>query len=236
MRSPTFALFAFLCGMPAHGASIGPSLGPTLVPILDGVNEFTLSVGLFHPTGTFGFLGIPGDRGERFGSTGNLVAIDYLRAVNRYAALGVEGAYISRSEYKATNVFVAPAITQVRGDSKLLLLVFRLRAPGDGLRPYVMGGWGTHRTHFELYGSIGGAEAALVTGDAGGTAWMGRGGIEYNWPGGSFVGLDGGFLRIADRSYSATNFGRLFGFQDVVASGDGLTYTLRMGFRFGSGP
>jgi hypothetical protein len=183
----------------------------------DGVNEFALTIGGFHPTAKFGFRGLPADKGERFGGNGFLFAGDYLHAVVPAFSLGGEFAYISRSNQDVTNVVVGnPSATRVRGDTSLLMAIAQVRYPGVGWRPYALFGAGVNWTHLDLFGTAPGfTETTIVRGSSTGLALMGRAGIEYVSPKGTFLGLEAGYLHTDTKTYQPTAAGVSSGFSSI---------------------
>lgn len=218
---------------PSAGAQLGPSLGGGLGINPQGKNEFAVNVGLFRPDSRFSFrrTGLL-DQKETFGRPGPMIVLSFIRGVTPYVGVGVEGGYISRGDRHITNVFNG-AVTRVTGDTSYLMGMLRLRKPGLGLRPYVLGGFGGHHTELHLFGYNGGV-SALVKDRRQGQAWTARGGLEYVRPSGAFLGVECGVLRTDTKTYRATAFGASFNFQDVSAASNGASLSLRMGTRFGS--
>lgn len=210
---------------------------PAFVRSPDAVNEFAVNLGGFHPTSKFVLNGPGGGTGERFGNNGFLFGFDYLHQAVGPLSIGGEFDYLNRGEYNVTNVSGAvPSDTRVRGDSMLLMAVARLRAPGHGWRPYAMGGIGFHKTHMDLYVSAPATdELNLVRDDVTGTAFMMRAGVEKVSKQGGFIGAEVGYIRMDSQVYHPTATGALAGYGDVRSSGDGMTFILRCGTRFGAG-
>lgn len=239
-RFAALTLLIGLIAVPARARERVPPgfLGePEMTVSPDGRNEVAVGVGAFHSTAKFGYRGLAGDKGERFGSTGFLWTLDYLRALNKAFAVGGEFGYVNRGDQNITNTVVGtPSATKVRGDSMLLMAVARLRSPGLGWRPYVIGGAGFHQTHFDIFGLVPGfTETPVVRGDSTGLALMGRAGLEYAWPRGGFAGFEAGYLHTDTKVYQPTAAGVAGGFNNVSAAGDGFSYLLRLGIRFGAG-
>jgi hypothetical protein len=231
-----YLIFGFLLAMTAS-ANASLSLGDSDLKMSpDGANEFALTIGGFHPTAKFGFRGLPGDKGERFGGNGFLFTADYLHAIVPAFAVGGELGYISRTEQDVSNVVIgaASAATRVRGDTSLLMAIARLRAPGLGWRPYALFGAGLNWTHLDLVGTAPGfQEISIIRGDTSGLALMGRAGIEYVSKKGTFLGLEAGYLHTDVKTYQPTTDGALAGFKSIQVAGDGVSYALRAGVRFG---
>lgn len=212
----------------------------------DGRHEVALNLGAFRPTARFGINGLTGDRGERFGATGFLFTADYFRSLTPALAAGLEGLFINRGTYMLDNLAAnAGSKTLVRGDTKAVLATLRLRRPGIGFRPYVLGGIGAHSTTMDVFvrappGSnwVGfGDEISAVKGNASGLIWVLRGGVEHVFAEGGTLGLEAGWVGIPSRKYPLTPAGRttLALTNDVVASGDGLSLAVKFGYRFGGG-
>ena len=205
---------------------------------LDGRHELALTVGAFRPTSSFNLrrTGAFGSN-DRFGRTGYMFAMDYLRNLNRSVAIGAEWGYISREQQEITNVYnpILPFVTRVRGDTNLVLGIVRLRLPGAGFRPYGLVGAGWFRTRLNVYGAwpSGGPEADFIDDAKTGFAWMMRTGVEYTALSGSFIAVEGGFLRTASKSFGPTDAGLASGFLPVSATGDGMSLAMRVGIRLG---
>jgi len=237
MRYWMLALLAAVAAAPSR-ADAALSLGePAFVRSADGLNEFGVNIGAFHPTSKFVLNGPGGGQGERFGNNGFLFAFDYLHAAVGPLAVGGEYGYVNRGEYNVTNVSGAvPSVTRVRGDSSLLMAIARLRSPGIGWRPYAIGGVGFHKTHMDLYISQPAfTEGTLIRDDVTGMALMLRAGMEYVSPQGGFVGAEAGYIRMDSQNFQPTAGGALAGFGSVRSSADGMTFILRCGTRFGAG-
>ena len=237
MRYWMLALLAVAASAPSR-AEAALSLGePAFVRSADGLNEFAVNIGAFHPTSKFVLNGPGGGQGERFGNNGFFMGLDYLHTAIGPLALGGEWAYANRGEYNVTNVSGAvPSVTRVRGDSVLLMAIARLRSPGIGWRPYAIGGVGFHKTHMDLYISQPAfTEGTLIRDDATGMALMMRVGMEYVSHLGSFIGAEAGYIRMDAKTYQPTAGGALAGFGSVRSSADGMTFILRCGTRFGAG-
>lgn len=204
----------------------------------DGRHELGITFGAFRPTATFNLRRTTGfNSHDRFGRTGYIFALDYLRNLNHSLAVGGEWAYISREQQEITNVYnpALPYVTRVRGDTNLVLGIVRLRAAGAGLRPYVIGGAGWYRTRLNVYGAWpnGGPEADFILDAKTGFAWMTRAGVEYATALGSFIALEGGYLRTGAKSFGATPDGVVSGFLPVSSTSDGMMLSMRVGTRFG---
>ena len=233
MRTLLAAAALALASAPAS-AGLGPSLGEELMSSPDGVHELSLHVGGFHPTGRVGYANT-GSQEDRYGGNGAMFGFNYFRALNRVFALGGEYDYISRGAYEASNVFVLPAKTFVRGDTSLIMAVLRIRKPGAGWRPYAIAGIGLHRSHMQIYGEQEGVQSAIYMDDNSGLAWMGRAGLEYAAPSGGFIGLEGGYVGARAESYSPTALGLSGSFPIIKVAPNGISYLLRAGVRFGAG-
>jgi len=209
-----------------------------LVMSPNGAHEVSINLGGFHPTSRFGFRGIAGDRSERFGSNGFYGTVDYLMRVNAPLAVGGEFGYVNRDAQSVTNVTIGtPSSTRVRGDSLLLLALARLRMPGFGWRPYVVGGAGFHRTVFDLYGSVPGlTDNPIIRGNETNYALVGRAGLEYANKRGGFIGFEAGYLHTAAMHIQPTATAAALGYQNVTVTGDGVSYSVKLGVRFGDGP
>ncbi|MCR4294233.1 MAG: hypothetical protein NUW21_01765 [Elusimicrobia bacterium] len=213
----------------------------------DGRHEIALQLGAFRPTARFGINGLTGDRGERFGATGFLFLADYFQALTPALSAGLEGLFINRGTYMLENLAVNPGSkTLVRGDTKAVLAMLRLRRPGTGFRPYVVGGLGAHTTTMDVFvrvrpgfiwGGGFGEEISAVKGNASGFIWVLRGGLEHAFAEGGTIGLEAGWVGIPSRRYPLTPAGRdVVGLSnDVVSAGDGLSLAVKFGYRFGGG-
>lgn len=242
MRYWMLALLAVAVAAPSRAEAALSLDEPAFVRSADGLNEFALNVGAFHPTSKFGYNGT--NSGERFGNNGFLFGFDYLHQAVGLLSLGGELDYINRGEYNVTGLpaavlnplAVTTAQTRVRGDSMLLMAVARLRAPGYGWRPYAIGGIGVHKTHMDLFVKAPGlAESSIIRDDATGTAFMMRAGVEKVSKLGAFIGAEVGYVRMDAQTYRHTADGAAAGFGDVRSSADGMTFILRCGTRFGAG-
>lgn len=218
----------------------------SVIETQDGRHELALHLGAFRPTARFGINGLTGDRGERFGATGFLFSADYFHAVTPVLAAGLEGLYINRGTYMLENLVANEGSkTLVRGDTKAVLALLRLRRSGTGFRPYVLGGVGVHTTSMDVfvrarpgfYWAGFGDELPAVRGMTSGLVWVLRGGVERAFAEGGIIGLEAGWVGIPSRRYPLTPAGRdvLFLRNDVVASGDGLSLAVKFGYRFGGG-
>lgn len=242
MRYWMLALLAAVAAAPSR-AEAALSLGePAFVRSADGLNEFAVNVGAFHPTSKFNYNGV--NSGERFGNNGFLFALDYLHTAVGPLALGGEFGYANRGEYNVTQVpaaalnpLAASTIqTRVRGDSMLLMAIARLRQPGTGWRPYAVGGAGFHKTHMDLYATAPRfTEFTVVRDDVTGTALMMRVGMEHTSPQGGFIGVEAGYIWMNSQVYRHSADGAAAGFSDVTSAASGITFILRCGTRFGAG-
>lgn len=234
-----FAVFILLFAASARAQS-----GKMALSSSDGRHEVAISAGAFRPTSHFAF----GGANERFGSTGFMFILDYLHALNKAVGAGVEGMYINRGSYQVRNMDFAAqfpgATSRVRGDTKAVLAILRLKLPGDGFRPYVLGGAGFQHTTMDLYmqappyfywGAGFGEEIAAVQGAASGAIFALRTGIEKTYPEGGLLGVEVGWIGIASQRYARTRAGAALGMSDVTTRGDGLSITAKFGYRFGGG-
>src|SRR5205823_442713 len=131
--------------------------------------------------------------------------------------------------------FVAPipgTTTLVRGNTKAILATLRLRAAGEGFRPYVLGGVGVQTTtmdiimtappHF-IWGAGFGDEIAAVQGSASGMIGVVRAGIERRFLDGGTLGLELGWVGIPAQNYVRTAIGKAILPSDVTSRGDGIS-------------
>lgn len=243
-RRMKYWLIAVLLLSPiAASAEVNPDVSSPIALTPDGKNELSISLGGFQPTAKFGFLGVAGDKRERFGATGFAFAIDYVRKVNRFFGVGLEYAYLHRGDYTTSNISIPTGwTTKVRGDSNLLMALGRLQSPGTGWRPYLIGGAGVHSTRMDLLATgdlsftpfSARGESAIVKGTATGFALMSRVGLQHVYNNGGFVGFDAGYYYLQGRSYPTTIAGAAAGYQNVSARGDGITYSVKFGIRYGA--
>lgn len=211
-------------------------------------HEIALQLGAFRPTARFGINGVTGDKGERFGGTGFLFVVDYFHRVTSVLSAGLEGLHINRGTYELKNLAFAAqfagASTQVRGNTTALLATLRLRAPGTGIRPYLLGGIGAHMTTMDAFmqsppgtywGAGFGPEMNVVQGGSTGLIGTLRGGIEHTFTDNGTLGIEIGWIGIPAQRYSRTALGRTILPNDIVSRGDGLTLSAKFGYRFGGG-
>lgn len=214
----------------------------------DRRQELSIELGAFRPTARFGIDGVTGSKGERFGSTGFLFLVDYFHAVTSVLSAGIEGLYINRGTYEVKNLpfssLFPGASTQVRGNTRAALATLRLRSPGNGIRPYLLGGIGGHVTTMDIYmrsppgtfwGGNFGQEIHVVQGSASGIIGVMRAGIERAFPDGGTLGIEAGWVGIPAERYLRTAVGRTMLPNDVVSRGDGLSIAAKFGYRFGGG-
>lgn len=220
----------------------------TVLTSADRRHEVEIGLGAFHPTAKFGINGSTGDKGERFGGTGFLFTADYFHALTSYLSAGVEGMYINRGTYEVKNLafaaFFSGTSTQVRGNTQAILATLRLRAPGDGVRPYVLCGFGGQKTTMDMvavappgfiWGGGAGEEIQVVHGGASGVIGVLRGGVEKAFPDGGLLGLEVGWVGIPTATYLRTSFGRAVLPNDIVSRGDGITIAAKFAYRFAGG-
>lgn len=211
-------------------------------------HEVAIQLGAFRPTAGFGITGVTGEGGERFGGMGFLFAADYFHAVTSLLSAGLEGLYLNRGNYEMKNLpfsnQFAGASTQVRGNTMAILALLRLRAPGTGYRPFMIGGIGAHRTTMDVYmlsppgtfwGAGFGPEMHVVQGKSTGPIGVLRGGIERAWADGGTLALEAGWVVIPAGTYNRTVLGTLMVPNDIVSRGDGLSISAKFGYRFGGG-
>lgn len=236
----------FLCAALAVCIAGQAQAADTLLASRDGRQEIALQLGAFRPTARFGINGLTGDRGERFGATGFLFLADYFHALTPALSAGLEGLYINRGTYMLDNLVANPGSkTLVRGDTKAVLAMLRLRRPGIGFRPYVVGGAGVHTTSMDVFvrappgfNWVGyGDEISAVKGNASGFIWVLRGGLEHAIAEGGTIGLEAGWVGIPSLRYPLAPAGRsVLGLtNDAVSAGDGLSLAVKFGYRFGGG-
>ena len=210
----------------------------------DRRHEIAFELGGFRPTSRYDLDGVS----ERFGSTGFAFAADYFYSLTSFFAAGVEGLLLNRGNYQSKNLPFAAIFpgttTQTRGTTKAVLATVRLRAPGDGIRPYVVGGFGAQQTTMDVFitpppyffwGGGFGDEKHAVQGSASGAIAVLRVGVERAWADGGTLGLELGWVGIPSQRFERTALGRAILPRDVMSRGDGLTLAAKFGYRFAGG-
>ena len=158
-------------------------------------------------------------------------------------AFGVEMNYTKRGD-KDSQVLIPGSATNISGNSLTALGLARVSFRVDKkARPYLLGGFGMHKSKVAIkvtpnlgytWANTGTREQrTFVEGSKSGLAGALRGGMEFDMGESGFIGFEGGWTIISEATYDATAAGQTAGLAGVKGGITNFDLFGRIGFKFG---